>query len=306
MMRSDSPPLRFLSLFLSLFLLSPFASETQGQETALYERKDRLAEPSQGTSEVQWRPEATHPCTILRMTTSEFKQLFPRGLIPLYPHPLVIVADNKERNAYFRHLTESDRILEFFPPNFSVTLSSSNSFSEHRRTIPFAQYLDEILATKETLPGQLSNETWYLFGETYSEEWKKLLNHYQLPECIACTDRDLVALSFGIGNRGSGVQWHIHGPGFSEAVHGRKHWVLYKDKPEFHKDQTSRNWMEYNYVAMDPDERPYECTLEPGDLVYFPDMYWHATINLDPFTAFVSTFTQEHLFVNDEDRQGFR
>ena len=81
---------------------------------------------------------------------------------------------------------------------------------------------------------------------------------------------------------------------------------MYKDKPEFHKDQTSRNWMEYNYVAMDPDERPYECTLEPGDLVYFPDMYWHATINLDPFTAFVSTFTQEHLFVNDEDRQGFR
>ena len=108
-----------------------------------------------------------------------------------------------------------------------------------------------------------------------------------------------MALSFGIGNRGSGVQWHVHGPGFSEAIHGCKHWVLYQEKPDFHKDQTSRNWMEYNYNAKSLNDRPYECTFNPGDLVYFPDMWWHAMINLDPYTAFVSPFTQEHLFVND-------
>jgi hypothetical protein len=112
-------------------------------------------------------------------------------------------------------------------------------------------------------------------------------------------------------------------------------WVLYKDKPNFHKDQTSRNWMEYNYLGMAPKDRPYECTLDPGDVIYFPNMvsaykrtctctctcsgrltfclsnltmmvvcastqWWHATINLDPYTAFVSTFTQEHLFVRDQ------
>ena len=36
------------------------------------------------------------------------------------------------------------------------------------------------------------------------------------------------------------------------------------------------------------------ASVNPGDLIYFPDRYWHATINLDPYTAFVSTFTQEH------------
>jgi ribosomal protein L16 Arg81 hydroxylase len=151
----------------------------------------------------------------------------------------------------------------------------------------------------DTLPAQRANETWYLFGETYSEDWKRLLEHYELPSCHAC-DRDLVALSFGIGNRGSGVQWHVHGPGFSEAIHGRKHWVLSEDKPDFHPDQTSRNWMEYNYTTIAPGSHPYECTLSPGDVIYFPDMWWHATINVDSYTAFVSTFTQEHLFLDDK------
>jgi quercetin dioxygenase-like cupin family protein len=38
----------------------------------------------------------------------------------------------------------------------------------------------------------------------------------------------------------------------------------------------------------------FSKTVHPGDLIYFPDRYWHATINIDPYTAFVSTFTQEH------------
>ena len=90
-------------------------------------------------------------------------------------------------------------------------------------------------------------------------DWKRLLDNYELPPCVVCS-KDMVALSFGIGNRGSGVQWHIHGPGFSEAVHGRKHWLLYDrhHPPEFHKDESSRQWMEYKYPTARP--RPYECT----------------------------------------------
>lgn len=40
------------------------------------------------------------------------------------------------------------------------------------------------------------------------------------------------------------------------------------------------------------DLRP--LPVNPGDFIYFPDRYWHATINLDPYTVFVSTFTTEH------------
>lgn len=242
----------------------------------------------------EWIPEDEHPCTITRLTAKDFLQKFGRrGLPPLHAEPVVIVR-NPKTNENFRSLTLRDNLLEFFEPSFSVTLSSSNAFSEHRRTIPFQQYLNESWTAFETTPDQLSNETWYLFGETYTTEWKKLLQHYELPPCHTCT-ADLVALSFGIGNRGSGVQWHVHGPGFSEALHGRKHWVLYPPSVligHFHKDQSSRLWMEEAYPVV--REKPLECTLNPGDAVYFPDKWWHATINLDPYTAFVSTFTTEH------------
>lgn len=263
---------------------------------------------------VGWDPRQDHPCTIERLTMIEFENQYgPQGgLPPLYPRPIVITTSTTDdddassayhnRNQQFREMTKADTILQNFPVNFTVTLSSSNSFSEHRRTIPFSQHLlDETLARKEISPDQRSNETWYLFGETYSNEWKQLLQQqYTLPPCQACQhDKhdSLVALSFGIGNVGSGVSWHVHGPGFSEAVHGRKHWVLQETEPEFHPDQTSYNWMYYNYSVMKESERPMECTLHPGDMVYFPNMWWHATINLDEYTAFISTFTQEHLFV---------
>jgi hypothetical protein len=278
------PMLVWVVIILQLFA---FSSAAQADETA------------EECVSFQWIPEATHPCTITRMTRSEFDERFgPAGLPPLYPEPLVIV--DSARNLHFRNLTSLEFMLDNLPPDFGVTLSSSNSFSEHRRTIPLQQYISETVQQQETLPTQLSNETWYLFGETYSPEWKQFLQDYDVPPCRACTRPDLVALAFGIGNRGSGVQWHVHGPGFSEAVVGRKHWVLYKDRPDFHPDQTSRNWMEYSYTQMEVGERPLECTLGEGDLVYFPNMWWHATINLDPYTAFVSTFTQEHTFAKEE------
>jgi hypothetical protein len=146
----------------------------------------------------------------------------------MYPHPLVInTLDEHSRNQHFCSLSQEDQIVHSFPTNFAVTLSSSNSFSEHRRTIPLRQYLHDLEQQVEQLPNQRSNETFYLFGETYSDEWKQFLSTYEIPLCEACTkDKDSVALSFGIGNRGSGVQWHVHGPGFSEAIVGRKRKLL--------------------------------------------------------------------------------
>ena len=34
-----------------------------------------------------------------------------------------------------------------------------------------------------------------------------------------------------------------------------------------------------------------ECTISFGEALYFPSQWYHATLNLDKYTAFVSTFT---------------
>lgn len=273
---------------------------------------ENIMDASSQLPSYQWAPKAKHPCTIERISHQEFLRRFgPRGLPPMFPAPLVIASSatpvtsntpSHHRNQEFRGLTKLETISNFFPAGFNITLSSSNSFSEHRKSLPLADYLND-LSKQDTTPDQLSNETWYFFGETYSSEWKQLLEHYEIPICHACVKDDRVALSFGIGNRGSGVQWHVHGPGFAETIWGQKHWVLQKNKPDFHPDQTSRNWMEYTYTQLTLDQRPLECTLDPGDILYFPNMWYHCTINLDPYTAFVSTFTQEHLFVEEEEEE---
>ena len=310
--------------------------------------KTNKADPA---SSWKWRPEDDHPCTVKRMTMEEvYEQFGPEGVPAMYPDPLVVVASSdNQNNRDLRQRTQEHRMVDNFPPGFEVTLSSSNSFSQHRRTIPLQHYLEEMKDNDSTTsPHQRSNESWYLFGETFTDPWKELLQDYKLPPCQTC-QLEYSALSFGIGNRGSGVQWHIHGPGFSEALHGRKHWVLYPphyEPPLFHHDQSTRNWMEHIYTnttllaeslkrynenlmlqqnttgvgagstkhkkkapVLYPvleNGRPYECTLEPGDLIYFPDRFHHATINCDAYTAFVSTFTSDHLYLQDQKRKKFK
>ena len=61
-----------------------------------------------------------------------------------------------------------------------------------------------------------------------------------------------------------------------------------------HKDENERLSMS-NEATMDEDEphgpRPfYDCTIEPGEVLYFPSQCMHATLNLDPYTYFVSVF----------------
>ncbi len=54
--------------------------------------------------------------------------------------------------------------------------------------------------------------------------------------------------------------------------------------------------MEEIYPSLPEYDLPYECTLSPGEMIYFPDGWYHATINLSQYTAFISTFTTEHGF----------
>ena len=304
------------------------------------------------TSKWNWDPRSTsHQCNIHRISQSELLHMHGKlGLPNLYPYPLVIYPDDAEhestddkngtkprsnRNGFFANLTTVDNLPKQFTPNFNVTLTGSDSLSSHRRVIPLSQYLLETYNARETLPDQLGNETWYLFGETFTSEWQKFLQNYDLPTCHSCTalhrEQNLVALSFGVGNIGSGVQWHLHGPGFSETIHGRKHWVLYPPefRPDYDLNYASRHWMEYTYPNLKDwsaadvefekmmhmkykqrpravtkektrqesgpsNRKPWECTIHEGEMIYFPDGWHHATINLDRYTVFVSSFTSEH------------
>ncbi|XP_077173048.1 jmjC domain-containing protein 8 [Paroedura picta] len=100
--------------------------------------------------------------------------------------------------------------------------------------------------------------------------------------------QDLASLGSGSG---TGVPFHWHGPGYSEVIFGRKRWFLYPPEktPEFHPNRTTLSWLLDTYPFLPPWERPLECTIHPGEVLYFPNRWWHATLNLDT-SVFISTF----------------
>ncbi|NWT35159.1 JMJD8 protein, partial [Cardinalis cardinalis] len=132
-------------------------------------------------------------------------------------------------------------------------------------------------------------DTLYFFGDNNFTEWGPLFQHYVPPPFrIPGTSP---AYSFGIAGSGSGVPFHWHGPGFSEVIFGRKRWFLYPPDrtPHFHPNETTLAWLQHTYPTLPPAQRPLECTLHPGEVLYFPDRWWHATLNLDT-SVFISTF----------------
>uniref|UniRef100_A0A8B9N0J0 Jumonji domain containing 8 n=2 Tax=Accipitrinae TaxID=8955 RepID=A0A8B9N0J0_9AVES len=138
-------------------------------------------------------------------------------------------------------------------------------------------------------PARLGSDTLYFFGDNNFTEWGPLFQQYVPPPFgIPGTSP---AYSFGIAGSGSGVPFHWHGPGYSEVIFGRKRWFLYPpDKtPHFHPNETTLAWLHRTYPALPLAERPLECTLRPGEVLYFPDRWWHATLNLDT-SVFISTF----------------
>ena len=60
-------------------------------------------------------------------------------------------------------------------------------------------------------------------------------------------------------------------------------------RPEFHPNKTTLQWYFQDYEKVKSEIQLYECTLRPGEIIYFPDKWWHATLNLDT-SVFISTF----------------
>ncbi|XP_054442697.1 jmjC domain-containing protein 8 isoform X2 [Pteronotus mesoamericanus] len=178
-------------------------------------------------------------------------------------------------NSRFRTLCSRERLLASFG-NSVVRLSTANTYSYQKVDVLFQEYVEQLLYPQD--PTSLGNDTLYFFGDNNFTEWASLFQHYIPPP-------------FGLPGTGSGVPFHWHGPGFSEVIYGRKRWFLYPPEktPEFHPNKTTLAWLQDTYPALTLSTRPLECTIQAGEVLYFPDRWWHATLNLDT-SVFISTF----------------
>ncbi|XP_028842700.1 jmjC domain-containing protein 8-like [Denticeps clupeoides] len=223
------------------------------------------------------------PCNIdirdlTSLTHGEFLQQY------AYTRPLIIrgITDNTR----FRFLCSRASLLSEYGDR-TVRLSTANTHSYSKVDVPFEQFVEFLLTPQDV--STLGSETLYFFGDNNFTEWHSLFKEYKAPTFTLPNTSP--AYSFGIAGPGTGVPFHWHGPGYSEVIYGRKRWFLYPpDKgPEFHPNRTTLNWLTEWYPTLGIHERPFECTIRPGEALYFPDRWWHATLNLDT-SVFISTF----------------
>jgi hypothetical protein len=222
-----------------------------------------------------WNIHDEHPCNVPKWTEAEFAARFPNNSFPtLFPEPFIV----RNSNAAFQKESQPDSIVQLFGKD-SIDLPFANLFSMAGKTITLEDYIH----LPETSSFDKAGEKLYMLTRLDN------FTTYKPPPGSA----NISDQRFGIGAVGSGAQWHAHGPGFCEVLHGRKHWALLESgAPEFDRQYPSRHWFDYLYSKWDNREKLWECTLGPGDAIYFPNNWWHTTVNLDPYTAFVSTFYQ--------------
>ena len=185
-----------------------------------------------------------------------------------------------------KQLTRKRAILDRYGDHL-VTLATANTHSYRKVEMLFKTYIaDYVKPQSMHLQG---NETLYLFGDNDREAWSELFSAYRLPPYSL--PGMTAELSFGIAGPGSGVPFHTHGPTFAETVYGRKRWFLYSPsvQPKFDPDMITLRWFLEVYPTLAGGSKPYECTLQPGEVIFLPNMWWHATLNVDT-AVFMSTF----------------
>jgi len=134
-------------------------------------------------------------------------------------------------------------------------------------------------------------KTYILFGDTEITELESLLQTYVQPQYFDTLD---ASLSWGIAGSGTGVPFHRHGAVFNEVIYGYKRWFLYPPdvEPHFDGKQTTLHWLKsfYSSPTFSP-EFLQECVLGPNEVLYVPDDWWHATLNVGQ-TVNIATFAK--------------
>ncbi|KAF6026792.1 JMJD8 [Bugula neritina] len=167
-----------------------------------------------------------------------------------YQNPVIITYDEKW-NQVFQRECSRESMMEKYGQKV-IRLSSANTHSYIKRDVTLQYYVDEVLRPQ---------------------------------------DINTLGNVLAVTGAGTGVPFHWHGPGFGEVVYGRKRWFLFPPEktPHFNPDKTTLHWLYNDYFHIPPSDKPLECTLKPGQVIYFPDRWWHATLNLDT-SVFISTF----------------
>ncbi|KFK42213.1 hypothetical protein AALP_AA2G226200 [Arabis alpina] len=168
---------------------------------------------------------------------------------------------------------------------------------------------------------QRDEDPLYVFDDRFGEAAPELLKDYSVPylfqedwfEILDKESRPPYRWLI-VGPERSGASWHVD-PALTSAWNtllcGRKRWALYppgkvplgvtvhvnEDDGDVSIDTpTSLQWWLDYYPLLAEEDKPIECTLEPGETIYVPSGWWHCILNLEPTVAVTQNFVNKENF----------
>lgn len=198
--------------------------------------------------------------------------------------PVVILNQNQNLNPSILSLFSKDSLLKNYGESH-IYLSTANTHSYKKVQVPLRDYVTDMMHAQNTSVS--GEDTLYHFG-MHKDEFGALFAHYQRPIYARSYQH---SYSWGLSGDGTGVPFHFHNHVFAEVLVGRKWWFLYpyEKKPEFDPNDTTLNWVRERLPLLGDGEQPLQCILLPGQVLYLPSLWYHATLNLGQ-TVFMSTF----------------
>lgn len=132
-------------------------------------------------------------------------------------------------------------------------------------------------------PAEVADDPTYIFDQNeFFDAHPELRAELKLPPFFTA---DGVTLYLAVGGSRSGVQFHKHAAGWNTQIHGRKRWLLYEPEtmPPYHyptHGMSVETWLRTVFPKLPKERRPLSCTTQPGELIYVPETWYHATMNM--------------------------
>jgi len=113
-----------------------------------------------------------------------------------------------------------------------------------------------------------------------------------LPESLLSRlPKQPMPLQFFLGPPESGAPLHLHQSALNVLAYGRKRWFLYPPAEARTSTMPAAEWVQSGRGVERPGERPpLECVQHAGDVLFVPEDWSHATINLETSVGVATEF----------------
>lgn len=169
------------------------------------------------------------------------------------------------------------------------TIAHGNSVDIVRRggNGEFKHTLTELLEGLRSNNATLMNYGSYGFDRNFFKE-TNLSTTFKLPSYFSANDTINDSI-FILGASGSGVIFHKHADTWNGVIYGKKRWFLYPSSftppGGVYHGYSVNEWYDRVYPNLTADCRPIECVQQAGEILYLPEGFYHATLNIGDTVA---------------------